>query len=224
MNLIFLGPPGVGKGTQAKRIAEEYKLLNIATGDLLREAVKKKSPLGRKAEEIMARGELVPDELVFGLVKEQIGMNPKCQDRRGVLLDGFPRNVYQAEILDQYLKEIGEKINQVVYFQVSEEEIIQRLSARRVCKSCQANYNLLTQPPKKDNVCDYCGSTLTQRADDRPETIRERLKVYQKETAPLVEYYHKQGLLKEINGVGKVEEIHTLLKKLLPYGKNYSKN
>lgn len=211
MNIVFLGPPGVGKGTQAKRIAQEYNLAHIATGDILRAAVSKDTVLGRKVKEIMSRGDLVPDEIVFSLVRERLA---SADFQEGFLLDGFPRNISQAVALGNYLKEKKKKIDYVVYFEVTEEEIIRRLSARRICSSCQANYNLITQPPKKEGLCDFCGSKLILRRDDYPEIIRERLRVYQKETTPLVKCYQTEGLLKKINGNGKIEEIYQGLKEI----------
>lgn len=213
MNFVFLGPPGVGKGTQAKLFANQYELAHIATGDLLREAVKKGTSLGKQVKEIMARGELVPDELVFDLVKERLSST----DLDGFILDGFPRNVYQAEILAKYLEEINKKIDYVIYFDVPQEEIVRRLSARRICSRCQTNYNLITQPPKRENICDLCGGELIYRADDHPETIRERLKVYQKETAPLIKHYESQGILRKVNGIGKIEQVHTLLENIFKF-------
>ncbi|HCJ65874.1 MAG TPA: adenylate kinase [Elusimicrobia bacterium] len=211
MNLVLLGLPGVGKGTQAKLLATEYDLVHISTGDLLREAVNKGTPLGKQAKEIMVRGELVPDVLVFSLLKERL----KLSNPNGFVLDGFPRNVYQARILEEYLEEINKKINCVIYFEVSEEEIVRRLSARRICARCQANYNLITKPPKKEGICDICGEKIIYRSDDHPETIKERLKVYQKETVPVIEYYQQQGILKKINGKGQINQIYNLLKNTL---------
>lgn len=211
MNLVFLGPPGVGKGTQAKLLTNEYELTHVATGDLLREAVKKNTPLGIQVKEIISRGELVPDEIVFSLVKERL----QSPSANGFVFDGFPRNISQAEQLDKYLKEINKKLDRVIYFQFPEEEIIRRLSARRICSRCQANYNLITQPPSEETVCDLCKGELIQRSDDRPETIKERLKIYQKETAPLIEYYENKKILKKIDASFKVEEIYSSLKSTL---------
>ncbi len=208
MNFVFLGPPGVGKGTQAKLLANEYKLAHISTGDLLREAVNKGTPLGKQVKEIMFRGGLVPDDLVFSLLKERL----KLPNQDGLILDGFPRNVSQAKVLGEYLEEIKKKIDCVVYFEVSEEEIVSRLSARRICGSCQANYNLITKPPKKENVCDHCGGEIIYRPDDHPETIRERLRVYQKETSPVIEYYQERGILKKVDGKGSINQIYGSMK------------
>ncbi len=215
MNLILLGGPGAGKGTQAKLIVEKYKIPQISTGDMLREAVKQGTELGKKAKEYMDKGELVPDEIVIGIVKERL-KQPDCD--RGFILDGFPRTIAQAEALDKILDEIGKKIDAVINIQVPEEEIVKRIVNRRTCKNCGAIYHLIYSPPKEPNKCDKCGGELYQRDDDKEETVRERLRVYREQTEPLIEYYQKKGILynvdgtKDINGV--FEEIKSILDKL----------
>lgn len=215
MNLILLGGPGAGKGTQAKLIVEKYKIPQISTGDMLREAVKQGTELGKKAKEYMDKGELVSDEIVIGIVKERL-KQPDCD--RGFILDGFPRTIAQAEALDKILDEIGKKIDAVINIQVPEEEIVKRIVNRRTCKNCGAIYHLIYSPPKEPNKCDKCGGELYQRDDDKEETVRERLRVYREQTEPLIEYYQKKGILynvdgtKDINGV--FEEIKSILDKL----------
>lgn len=215
MNLILLGGPGAGKGTQAKLIVEEYKIPQISTGDMLREAVKQGTELGKKAKEYMDKGELVPDEIVIGIVRDRL-KQPDCE--KGFILDGFPRTIAQAEALDKMLDEIGKKIDAVINIYVPEEEIVKRIVNRRTCKKCGAIYHLIYSPPKESNKCDKCGGELYQRDDDKEETVRERLRVYKQQTEPLIEYYEKKGILynvdgtKDINGV--FEEIKGVLSKL----------
>ena len=184
MNLILLGGPGAGKGTQAKLIVEEYKIPQISTGDMLREAVKQGTELGKKAKEYMDKGELVPDEIVIGIVRDRL-KQPDCE--KGFILDGFPRTIAQAEALDKMLDEIGKKIDAVINIYVPEEEIVKRIVNRRTCKKCGAIYHLIYSPPKESNKCDKCGGELYQRDDDKEETVRERLRVYKQQTEPLIE-------------------------------------
>ncbi len=212
MNLIFLGPPGAGKGTQAKRIVEKYKIPQISTGDMFREAVAKGTELGKRAKEYMDRGELVPDEVVIGIVKERISQKD-CE--RGFILDGFPRTIRQAEALDDMLEEMGRKIDAVLNLVVPEEEIIKRIVYRRVCKSCGAVYNLIYSPPKVDGTCDKCGGELYQRDDDKEETVRERMRVYREQTEPLIEYYSKKGIVFNIDGKKDIEEVWKEIEKVL---------
>ncbi len=207
LNLIFLGPPGAGKGTQAERLAHRWHLRKISTGDILREAVRRDTPLGREARAYMERGDLVPDSVMLGLIREVL----QNLEGGGFILDGFPRTLEQARGLDELLKEMGLRLHAVVLFQVPDEEIIQRLSARRVCPKCGATYNLITDPPKHDERCDRCGEPLVLRHDDHPETVRHRLEVYHRQTEPLIEYYRQQGLLREISGVGTPEEVEQRL-------------
>ncbi|MCX7846165.1 MAG: adenylate kinase [Dictyoglomaceae bacterium] len=192
--LIFFGPPGAGKGTHAKEISEILNIPHISTGDIFREAVKNETPLGKKVKEYLDAGKLVPDELVWEVVKERI-TKEDCSD--GFILDGYPRTIPQAELLKKFLMNTEVK---VVYLKVSDELVIKRLTARRVCRNCGAIYNLISMPPKEDNKCDSCGGELYQRSDDSEEVIRKRLDAYYKESQVLLEYYKKEGILYEIDG------------------------
>ena len=200
--MVFLGPPGAGKGTQAKAVAGRYGIPHISTGDMLREALKNETALGLKAKEYMDGGLLVPDDVIVGVVAEKLA---SISD--GFLLDGFPRTVVQAEALDGILEGSEEKLDSVVYFDVDENTVVRRLSGRRTCGSCGANFHVEAMPPKKEGVCDRCGGELYQRDDDKPEVVRERMAVYQEETAPLIEYYREQGLLDEVAAGKSVDEV-----------------
>jgi adenylate kinase len=204
MNIVFLGPPGAGKGTQAKILIERYGIPQISTGDMLREHRAKGTELGKKAQEYMDKGQLVPDEIILGMVKERLSQ-PDCQ--KGFILDGFPRTVAQAEALDKLLEEMGKKLDFALALIVPDELLIERLTGRRTCKSCGMMYHIKYKPPKVDNKCDVCGGELYQRPDDNEETVRNRLKVYHESTAPLIEYYRKKGILREIDGGKSIEEI-----------------
>ena len=204
MRLIFHGPPGVGKGTQAGRISLEENLNHISSGDLLRAAVDAKTEIGLKAREYIENGLLVPNELIVSIVANKIN-STECE--KGFILDGFPRNLSQAKVLDSTLKKAGKKIDRVFSFTASEEVIITRIAGRRMCKSCGAHYHEIFSPPLKENVCDKCGSKLVQRKDDYPETIKVRLKVYKEQTEKLIDYYNKKGILVEINCNGDKAEI-----------------
>jgi adenylate kinase len=204
LRLIFHGPPGVGKGTQAGRISLEENLNHISSGDLLRAAVDAKTEIGLKAREYIENGLLVPNELIVSIVANKIN-STECE--RGFILDGFPRNLSQAEVLDSTLNKVGKKIDRVFSFTASEEVIITRIAGRRMCKSCGAHYHEIFSPPLKENVCDKCGSKLVQRKDDYPETIKVRLKVYKEQTEKLIDYYNKKGILVEINCNGDKAEI-----------------
>jgi len=196
MRLILLGPPGGGKGTVAKRLQAEFKIPVISTGVILREAVDKKNKLGIEVENIMSKGGLVPDHIILEIIKERI----KQEDcKNGYIFDGFPRNIEQANSLEKLNKELDEYVDYVFYFEIPFSEIIQRLSSRRVCKKCSNNCNLSFNPPKKDNTCDLCGGELYQREDDKEETIKNRLKVFAKQTIPLKKYYKEKKLLKVID-------------------------
>ncbi len=204
MNLILLGPPGAGKGTQAQKIVETYHIPQISTGDILRSAVKEGTPLGKEAKAFMDRGQLVPDEVVIGIIEERLRASD-CQS--GFILDGFPRNISQADALQSLLSKIGKSIDHVINIEVDFEELVRRLTGRRTCKNCGAMFHILFQPPKEEGKCDRCGGPLYQRTDDHEETIRTRLKEYEKQTAPLVDYYQKKKLLRSIDGVGEAEQI-----------------
>jgi len=204
LRLIFHGPPGVGKGTQAGRISLEESLNHISSGDLLRVAVDAKTEIGLKAREYIENGLLVPDELIVSIVADKIN-STECE--RGFILDGFPRNLSQAEVLDSTLKKVGKKIDRVFSFTATEDVIITRIAGRRMCKSCGAHYHEIFSPPLKESVCDKCGSKLVQRKDDYPETIKVRLKVYKEQTEKLIDYYNKKGILVEINCNGDKAEI-----------------
>lgn len=195
MRIILLGPPGAGKGTQAKNLSERLKIPHISTGDLLRQNVKQDTELGKQAKKIMEKGDLVPDNLVTSMLIEHISSS---SSKDGFILDGYPRNIAQAEKLDEILKECAKKSEYVIYLDTSEPIILQRLTGRRVCSRCGINYHLKNMPPKHDMVCDKCGGALIQRIDDEEETIKNRLKVYLKETSSLIDYYEKNKRLYRI--------------------------
>lgn len=204
MDIILLGPPGSGKGTQAQRMVERYHIPQISTGDILRGAVKEQTPLGVEAKGYMDQGTLVPDEVMVGIVRERL---KESDCKGGFILDGFPRTVPQAEALDNTLGEMQRAIDHVVSIEVPNEELIKRLTGRRTCRNCGAMYHIVFGPPAKEGVCDRCGGELYQRDDDQEETIRARLQVYEEQTVPLIAYYQGKGLLRAIDGVGAIEEI-----------------
>ncbi len=212
MRLVFLGAPGVGKGTQAEKVSAQYHLSKISTGDLLREAVRRKTPLGLEAKGHMDQGKLVPDSVVIGLVREKLA---DLSNARGFVLDGFPRTVPQAEALAQVLEERGIQLDQVINFQVPREEIVKRLSGRRSCPKCQATYHIDFAPPKSGNSCDRCGEMLVQRSDDQREAIEMRLRVYEEQTAPLIAFYDQKHLLSHLNGAEAVEAVYQNLVRTL---------
>jgi adenylate kinase len=212
MFMVLLGPPGAGKGTQAKKIEEQYNIPQISTGDIIRLAIQSKSEWGKKAEEYVRSGELVPDEVVIGIIQERLTQNTY---RNGFMLDGFPRNLEQAEALSQLLKEIGIQLNLVLYFDVDRDEVIERLSARRICEKCQTPYNMVSKPPKNDKICDICQGRVIQRPDDRPEVIMNRLNTYEQQTKPLVDYYRSQGTLKIVVSKGSIDDVFQQVQKVL---------
>ncbi|HPU00566.1 MAG: adenylate kinase [Firmicutes bacterium] len=205
MLIVLLGPPGAGKGTQAERLVKQLHLAYIATGDILRAAVKSGTALGQKAKEYMERGQLVPDEIVVEIVRERLA-DADCA--AGAILDGFPRTVAQADALDKVLRDMGKKVDRVIYIEVEEEELLSRLTGRRVCRDCAATYHIKFNPPRVRNVCDQCGGELYQREDDSLTTVQERLQVYREQTAPLIDYYRKQGVLEVIDGNREMEEVY----------------
>ncbi|CUS76890.1 Adenylate kinase [Candidatus Kryptonium thompsonii] len=204
MRLIIFGPPGVGKGTQAQILSQKLNIPHISTGDMLREAVKNQTELGLKAKSFMDKGELVPDDVMIGIIKEVLS-SERCKN--GFILDGFPRTIAQAEALDKIFEELNIKLDYVISLEVDDDEIIKRLTNRRVCKNCGAVFNLLIDKIPEDNKCPRCGGELYQRSDDNPEVIKNRLKVYRESTQILLEYYAKKGILKSINGVGEISDI-----------------
>ena len=212
MKLILLGPPGVGKGTQAKRIQEEYGIPQISTGDILRSAGHEQSPLGKQAGTFMNRGELVPDEIMLELIQTRLSQ-PDCQ--RGFILDGYPRTIKQAEGLEALLDGMGLKLDAVLSLEADRDLLVARLLARRVCRTCSADYNLVTHPSKHRGVCDLCGGEVIQRPDDNEETIHNRLEVYERQTAPLKALYAKRGQLKHIDGQGTAEDVFARVRDLL---------
>lgn len=214
MRIVLLGAPGSGKGTQAKRLAERFGVATISTGDLLRAAVAAGTPLGQRVKAIMEAGELVPDALVLDLIRDRLAE----AGPRGFVLDGFPRNLAQAEALDALLADQGLPLQAAVYIEVDPEEIVRRITGRRSCPACGAIYNVYSSPPAVDGRCDRCGAELTQRSDDNEDTVRNRLAVYERQTAPLVEHYRKQGRLITVSGRGDPEAVFEALVAALPKG------
>jgi adenylate kinase len=212
MRLLIMGRPGAGKGTQAYNIKNYYNIAHISTGDMFRDAIKNGTPLGKLAKSYTDKGALVPDEVTIGLVKERLS-NKDCEN--GFLLDGFPRNVAQAEALDKILTELNVKLDGVLDVNVEPEILIRRIVGRRVCKNCGATFHIEFNKPKQDGICDNCGNALYQRADDTEETAGSRLRVYDDSTAPVLAYYEKQGLLKTVNGDQPVDKVFEDIKAVL---------
>jgi adenylate kinase len=212
MLLVFLGAPGVGKGTQADKAAAQYGVLKISTGDLLREAVRNQTKLGLEAKGYMDEGKLVPDSVVVGLVRDKLGHPGRA---RGFILDGFPRTVAQAEELEKVLNERGVRLDRVINFRVPREDVVKRLSGRRSCPNCQATYHVELAPSKKVGLCDRCGEALIQRNDDQPQAIETRLSVYEGQTAPLIGFYEKRNMLSHLDGAGTVEAVYQSLTNVL---------
>jgi adenylate kinase len=205
LNLILFGPPGAGKGTQAERLRSDFQLAFISTGDMLRANVKQETELGGQAKAYMDKGELVPDQLIVAMAGERL-QHDDAQD--GFILDGFPRTIEQAKALDKQLSELGRRVTTALLIDVPDEEVIRRLSGRRVCVKSGHNYHIEFDPPKHDDVCDQDGSRLVQRDDDKPDVIRNRLRVYHDLTEPLVEYYDDQGLMRRIDGTREPTDVH----------------
>ncbi|AKB50163.1 Adenylate kinase [Methanosarcina barkeri str. Wiesmoor] len=211
MNIILFGPPGAGKGTQAKKMVDNYGIPQISTGDILRANVREGTELGLAAKEYMDKGELVPDEVLIGIIKNRL----KEQDcEKGFILDGYPRTIPQADALAVILDEINKPIDVVLNLEVPDEELIERISGRLMC-NCGASYHRTFNPPKKDDVCDICGGKVFQRADDKEEAVKNRLNVYKKQTEPLIDYYTKQGLLVTLDGTKDIDEVFEEIKAVL---------
>ena len=204
MKIIMLGAPGAGKGTQAQMIAEQYHIPHISTGDIFRANIKNGTELGKKAKEFMDKGQLVPDELTVQLLLDRVAQDD-CKD--GYVLDGFPRTIPQADVLDQELTKLGDKVDYAINVDVPDENIIHRMSGRRACFKCGATYHIEHIPPKKEGICDKCGSELVQREDDKPETVKNRLSVYHEQTQPLIEYYTRKNILKTVDGTRDMKDV-----------------
>ena len=212
MKIIMLGAPGAGKGTQAKKIAETYGLPHISTGDIFRANIKNGTELGKEAKEYMDKGLLVPDELTVRLLLDRVAQDD-CKN--GYVLDGFPRTIPQAEVLDAELAKLGEMVDYAINVDVPDENIVKRMSGRRACLNCGATYHIVSIPPKKEGICDVCGSELVLRDDDKPETVQNRLKVYHDQTQPLIDFYEKKGVLRSVDGTLPMEEVFTAITKIL---------
>lgn len=204
MKIIMLGAPGAGKGTQAKMIADKYGVSHVSTGDIFRANIKNGTELGMEAKKYMDQGLLVPDELTVKILLDRVSQ-PDCKN--GYVLDGFPRTIPQAEVLDKALAELGESIDYAIDVDVPDENIVKRMSGRRACVSCGATYHVVHVPPKKEGICDRCGSELILRDDDKPETVKNRLDVYHKQTQPLIDFYTKKGVLKTVDGTVDMQDV-----------------
>jgi adenylate kinase len=212
LNLVLLGPPGAGKGTQAERLAEDFSLPYIATGNMLRDAVREESELGMKAKEYMDRGDLVPDELIIEMIKERLD---KPDAAGGFILDGFPRTGKQAEVLDDELKQVGRQLSAALLIDMPEEEVVRRLSGRRVCVKGQHNFHVDFDPPKHPDRCDVDGSRLVVRDDDKPEVVQHRLGQYREKTAPLIDYFKDREILRKIDGARSPDQVHDQIRAIL---------
>ena len=212
MRLLIMGAPGAGKGTQAALIKDEYNIAHISTGDMFRAAIKNQTPTGIEAKGYIDKGQLVPDSTTIKLVRERL-LQEDCKN--GFLLDGFPRNTSQAIALDEMLKEVGIKLDAVVNVDVDDSFLIERITGRRTCLACGASYHITAKKPLNEGICDVCGAELIQRKDDCEETIKSRLDVYHNQTAPVLEYFGKQGIVKNISGVGEISEIFANIKNAL---------
>lgn len=212
MIYILLGPPGAGKGTQAKRMVADYGLVHISTGDIFRANIKNETELGKKVKDILARGELVSDDLTNGLVFDRLSQED-CKN--GFLLDGYPRNLAQAQALDKWLKENSLELDYVLDIQADPQVLIKRISGRRVCPNCGQSYHITNEPPKVQGVCDVCGSNVIQRPDDREETVKSRIEIYEKQTKPLIDYYENQGKILYFDGNQSIDEVYNQVKNSL---------
>ncbi len=212
MKIIMLGAPGAGKGTQAQMIADKYDIPHISTGDIFRENVKKGTELGLEAKKYMDQGLLVPDELTVKILLDRVAQDD-CKN--GYVLDGFPRTIPQAEVLDKAISELGEKIDYAINVDVPDENIIRRMSGRRACLACGATFHIEHIPPKQEGICDKCGKELVQRDDDKEETVKNRLDVYHKQTQPLIDFYTKQGVLRTVDGTADMKDVFTAITTLL---------
>ena len=204
MRLLFLGPPGAGKGTQARELAREWGVPQVATGDMLREEMAAGTPLGLEAKRYYDKGDLVPDDVILRMVADRFR---RPDAAKGFILDGFPRTIVQADGLAKMLKDLGQKLDAVIFFDVAQPELVRRLTGRRLCRQCQTPYHVVSAPPKREGVCDKCGGELYQRVDDSELTVRNRLGVFERQTAPLLDYYRGRGLLRTVSGEGAVEKI-----------------
>ena len=212
MKIIMLGAPGAGKGTQAIKIAEKYNIPHVSTGDIFRANIKAQTELGMEAKKYMDQGQLVPDELTVRILLDRVA---KDDCKNGYVLDGFPRTIPQAEVLDEAVAKLNDKIDYAINVDVPDENIINRMSGRRACLKCGATYHIQHVPPKKEGICDECGSELVQRADDKPETVKERLNVYHDQTQPLIEYYEKKGILKSVDGTQDMGDVFNAIVDIL---------
>lgn len=212
MKIVMLGAPGAGKGTQAKKIAAKYNIPHISTGDIFRANIKNGTELGKKAKTYMDQGLLVPDELVVDLVVDRVNQED-CSS--GYVLDGFPRTIPQAEALDKALADLGQKVDYAIDVEVPDENIVKRMGGRRACVSCGATYHLVYAAPKSEGACDVCGKELILRDDDKPETVQKRLNVYHEQTKPLIDYYSKSGVLKEVDGTMEIDDVFQAITEIL---------